>query len=266
MLDVKLICAIIFILVISITGWKVKSLTLGGAIGATIVGLSIYCGFSFQGLLLLGCFFGSSSLLSKFQGAKKSILMDILEKGDRRDIVQVMANGGVPAILSLIALIEQDIDQTILLGFCISIAAANADTWASEIGTLSQQKPRLLLTFKKVERGTSGAVTLLGTCAAFAGAALISVIAGLLFSLSMEELLMILVFGFLGNIIDTVLGQTIQIKYKCISCGKVTEKQYHCRKPGEKMTNYSFLNNDAVNFLSIFLSTFLGWALLSYYM
>jgi uncharacterized membrane protein len=104
---------------------------------------------------------------------------------------------------------------------------------------------------------------LLGTCAAIAGAAFICIIAGLMFSLSIVELFIILVFGFIGNIIDTLLGQTIQIKYKCLCCGKITEKHYHCRKQGEKITNYSFLNNDAVNFFSILFSTMLGWLILS---
>lgn len=258
MLEVESIVAILFILLISIAGYKLKSLTRSGAIGAIAVGLLIYSGFSLKGLLLLGCFFGSSSLLSKFQGHKKSNLQDMLEKGDRRDIVQVMANGGVPAILGLFYSTSQNIDQAILLGFCISIAAANADTWASEIGTLSRQKPRLLLTLKKVERGTSGAVSLLGTSAAFAGAAFISIIAGFLFSLSLFSMFIIISFGFIGNIIDTLLGQTIQIKYKCKICEKLTEKQNHCGERGIRNTKYSFLDNDAVNFLSIFLATFLG--------
>jgi uncharacterized membrane protein len=59
------------------------------------------------------------------------------------------------------------------------------------------------------------------------------------------------------------MGQTIQNKYKCSNCGKVTEKQVHCSKRGIKFAKYSFLNNDAVNFLSIAISTILGWIILS---
>jgi uncharacterized protein (TIGR00297 family) len=185
----------------------------------------------------------------------------MLEKGDRRDIVQVMANGSVPAILGLFQFIEPSVDQTLLLYFCISIAAANADTWASEIGTLSKRKPRLLLTLKKVERGTSGAVSTLGTSAALAGAAFISLVAGILFSIPFSFMLCIVIFGFIGNIFDTLLGQTLQVKYKCNVCEKITEKQVHCSIRGTKLTRYSFLNNDAVNFLSIAFATLLGFIL-----
>jgi len=263
MLDILLVVAVFFILVISFVGWKMKSLTGSGAIGAIVIGLSIYLGFSIQGLLLLGCFFVSSSLLSKFQSVKKSNLHDMLEKGDRRDIVQVLANGGVPAILSLVQATGQSFGQVVLLGFCISIAAANADTWASEIGTLSKQNPRLLLTFKKVERGTSGAVSLLGSFAAVVGSAFIAIGAGVLFSLSWYPIALVILFGFMGNLLDTLLGQTIQVKYICTVCGKLTEKQYHCHNRGLKMKKFSFLNNDGVNFLSIALATILGLIILS---
>ncbi|WP_299087917.1 DUF92 domain-containing protein [uncultured Metabacillus sp.] len=260
MLDARHILAVLFILVIAYGGLKVKSLTVSGAVGASIVGFLVYLGFSFQGLLLLGSFFASSSLLSKFQRSKKSSLEDMLVKGDRRDIIQVLANGGVPALLGLMQFSEQfSSEQTILLGFCSSIAAANADTWASEIGTLSKQEPRLLLTLKKVERGTSGAVSLLGTSAAVGGAAFISVVAWIMFSLPLFFTLLIIVFGFLGNLLDTLLGQTFQLKYKCIVCEKVTEKQNHCETLGIKQTKFSFLNNDAVNFLSIILSTLMAF-------
>ncbi|KKI88614.1 hypothetical protein WQ54_30950 [Bacillus sp. SA1-12] len=263
--EVRHIMAVLFILLIAYGGWKVKSLTISGAIGAFIVGFLVYLGFSFQGLLLLGSFFASSSLLSKFQRSKKLSLEDMLVKGDRRDIIQVLANGGVPALLGLLQYTDKIFsEQTLLLGFCISIAAANADTWASEIGTLSKQKPRLLLTLKKVERGTSGAVSILGTCAAIAGASFISIFAWFMFSLSLHLTVLIIAFGFLGNLIDTLLGQTFQLKYKCKVCGKITEKQYHCETSGIKQTKFSFLNNDAVNFLSIILSSLLAFILLSH--
>ncbi|OAS85075.1 MULTISPECIES: DUF92 domain-containing protein [Metabacillus] len=261
MLELELVWAFLFICLISYAGWKVNSLTVSGAIGAVCVGFLIYLGFSWQGLFVLGCFFSSSSFLSKYQSSKKSNLQDMLEKGDRRDIVQVMANGSVPAILGLFQFIEPSVDPTVLLCFCISIAAANADTWASEVGTLSKRKPRLLLTLKKVERGTSGAVSILGTSAALAGATFISIIAGILFSISFYFMLCIVIFGFIGNILDTLLGQTIQVKYKCNVCEKITEKQIHCSNSGTKLTKYSFLNNDAVNLLSIASATILGFIL-----
>ena len=257
----ELIVVCFIIAIASVMGWKAKSITKDGAIAAFIVGLLIYLGFSYQGLFLLGCFFCSSSFFSKYQNKRKRIAADILEKGEQRDIIQVFANGGVPAFLGFIYSFGFISQQTALVCFCISLAAANADTWASEIGTMSKKEPRLLLTMKKVPRGTSGAVSILGTTAAIGGALFIAFISYLLFSLSLVWVVYIALFGFLGNLLDTIIGQTVQVKYKCTYCGKITEKQNHCNFKGVKISKYSFLNNDAVNFISIILATSLGFLL-----
>jgi uncharacterized protein (TIGR00297 family) len=62
-------------------------------------------------------------------------------------------------------------------GFVAALAAANADTWATELGVLSRKEPRLLTTGQKVEKGTSGAVSGYGILAAVAGAAAIGLLA-----------------------------------------------------------------------------------------
>jgi len=257
-----LVFGIIFIICLSYAAWKSRTLTKSGMIGAMIVGSAILIGFSWKGLLILGCFFVTSSLWGKIKSNQKDSLQDLLKKQDQRDIVQVFANGGIPALIAILSLFDHSnlIDYSML--FSISLAAANSDTWASEIGTLSKSHPRMLLTFKKVERGTSGAVSLLGTFAALAGACFIAIVAVFLFDLSFMNLIMISVFGFLGNLFDTILGQTVQVKYKCRVCHKVTEKKIHCRFQGLKINSISFLDNDAVNILSIVLTTYLALLIL----
>ncbi|MDQ0231982.1 DUF92 domain-containing protein [Metabacillus malikii] len=254
---------IILIICVSYIAYKLKSLTLSGAITSVIVGFSIYLGFSYNGLLLLGCFFVSSSLFSKCKQERKSSALDIVNKGGQRDSLQVLANGGIPTLIALISIIELFSGHTLLAGFCISLAAATSDTWASEIGTLSKQKPRMLFTFKKVPRGTSGAISLLGTSAAIAGSFLISMLSSMLFSLPWNMFIGIFILGFLGNVLDTILGQTIQVKYKCEACGKITERKQHCRMEAKVCSRFPLLNNDAVNLISISIATIAGMVIYS---
>lgn len=257
-----MIFGILFILFLSYAAWKSRTLTKSGMIGAMIVGSAIFIGFSWKGLLLLGCFFVTSSMWGKIKSKQKDSLHDMLKKQDQRDIIQVFANGGIPAFIAIISLFDHSnlIEYTVL--FSISLAAANSDTWASEIGTLSKSNPRMLLTLRRVERGTSGAVSMLGTFAALAGACLIAIVSVFLFDLSLMNLVVISIFGFLGNIFDTILGQTVQVKYKCRVCHKVTEKKIHCQLQGLKTNLISFLDNDAVNILSIILATCLALLIL----
>ncbi|WP_285842984.1 DUF92 domain-containing protein [Metabacillus litoralis] len=244
---------------LSYRAWKMRSLSISGMIGAFVVGSAIFLGFSWKGLFLLGCFFVSSSLLSKVKAKQKSFLQEILPKGDQRDMMQVAANGGIPALIAVVYYFQGSNDTLYLLLFSISLAAANSDTWASEIGTLSKGRPRMFLTLKEVDRGTSGAVSLLGSFAGLVGAFFIGIMSGFVFSLSILDVLFVALFGFLGNIFDTVLGQTVQIKYKCKTCQKLTEKRIHCSKIGWKSKRYAFMNNDAVNFIAIVLTTILAF-------
>jgi len=68
-----------------------------------------------------------------------------------------------------------------ILLFLISVIAATADTWATEVGVLSKSAPRLILSFKKVPQGTSGGVSILGTVAAFSGALIVAILGLLIF-------------------------------------------------------------------------------------
>lgn len=233
--------------VVAIGGWFIRSLSLSGAIATIIVGTVVGMGFSWRGLILLGIFFVSSSAWSKIGKKKKQKLAEKVEKGGCRDYIQVFANGGVPALISLLSLLRPS--PLFLSLFIISIAAANADTWASEIGSLSKQPPRLLTNFKKVEAGTSGAVTLLGTAAAFFGAALI----GAAGALQWENIPVMTVafFGWLGSLFDTWFGAVWQAVYRCPICGMQTERKEHCGQKTVHIKGYRFINNDVVNVLSI---------------
>jgi uncharacterized protein (TIGR00297 family) len=138
-------------------------------------------------LLLLLAFFVSSSLLSK---------------PATRNERQVLANGGVAALAALAG------SWTAFAG---SLAAATADTWATEIGRRSRTPPRLFSNGMPVPAGTDGGITLLGTAGGIAGAGLI---AGLSFLLGQRTLLAIAAGGVAGMTLDSLLGATVQGKVR----------------------------------------------------
>lgn len=236
---------------VAIGGLFVRSLSISGAMATVLVGTIVGKAFSWKGMILLGVFFISSSVWSKIGKKRKKKLTEKVEKGERRDYIQVFANGGVAAFISLLAIFHPS--SLWLDLFIISIAAANADTWASEIGGLSRQAPRLLTNFKKVEAGTSGAVTLLGTIAAFLGAAFI----GAASAIQWKDISVITIafFGWLGSFFDTLFGAVWQAVYRCPACGLETERKEHCGQQTMHIKGCRFVNNDVVNALSIACST-----------
>lgn len=250
---------LLFILITALAGFYLKLLSISGSLAAFIIGIAVGWGFGLHGLLVLGFFFASSSLWSKFKGKQKVKVEDKHEKGSRRDWQQVAANGGMAAIASLLYLAYPS--SVWLMGFLISLSSANSDTWASEIGSLSKKPPLAIRTLKPAETGTSGAVSLLGTFAAMAGASAIALIAFLLFDVTPFEALFILAFGFAGNVIDSLMGAYLQAIYKCNVCGAEVEKLNHCGKKTSLSGGKRIADNDFVNFFACLASTVLGMLL-----
>lgn len=250
---------IVYTIIISFTviiGFFVHSLSKSGSLAAAGVGVSVALALEWKGLLVLGVFFVSSSFWSKYKRASKALFEEKHEKGSRRDWQQVMANGGIAALSCLVFYITDN--HLWVLAFGISIAASNSDTWASEIGALSKKHPLFIGNFKRVEKGTSGAISFIGTMASVGGALLIALLCHYLFNLSINEALLIFCAGFLGNVVDTLVGAYLQAVYRCKKCQSLTEKKIHCRRPTQLFRGVAMINNDVVNVFSNFISVLIG--------
>ena len=123
-------------------------------------------------------------------------------RGTARNERQVIANGGIAALAALAGN---------WLWFAGAIAAANADTWATEIGSHSRTPPRLITSWARVSAGTDGGMTLLGTAGGVAGAGFI---AGVSYVLGQRGLLVIATGGIVGMLLDSLLGATVQGKVR----------------------------------------------------
>nr|WP_054635445.1 DUF92 domain-containing protein [Thalassobacillus sp. C254] len=89
------------VLLFSILAYRLKALTRGGAAAALCIGILIALGFELAGLFILGLFFVTSTMWSKW---KRNGEDEINEKGGQRDAGQVLANGGTAAFFALLYL------------------------------------------------------------------------------------------------------------------------------------------------------------------
>lgn len=245
-----------FIIMTVCVGYFSRLLTLSGSITAAVVGIMTTIAFGLEGLILLGTFFGTSSFWSKFQRSQKKLAEERHAKGSQRDFSQVLANGGIASISSLLYILTND--PLWIFTFCVALASANSDTWASEVGTLSKKNPFSIRNFAIVQSGTSGAISMLGTIAGILGSLVIATISTVLFEFNPFLTLLIFLIGFLGNIFDTILGAYIQAVYECTICKAETEKEEHCSKVTTLKRGAKWCNNDVVNFLSSFLAVICG--------
>jgi uncharacterized protein (TIGR00297 family) len=221
--------------------WR-RALTLDGAVAAAGVGCATFArgGLPAAGALL--AFFGSSSALSRLGERRKQSMPLAQRKGARRDAWQVLANGGVATVCALVG------QRRGLVG---ALAAAGADTWATELGLLSRATPRLITTLRPVPAGTSGGVTLLGMLGSVGGALVVGTgYAGLGGGWSM--LGRAVIGGLGGALIDSLLGATLQASYWCPRCEALTEDSVHvnCGSKTQLRKGYVWMTNDTVNALA----------------
>lgn len=239
--------------------YRKRSLSKSGAVAAVLLGTALYAAGSVAWFGTLIVFFVSSTLLSRIRHRKKQEAEQHYEKGGRRDAGQVLANGGLPLIAVLAYAFTAHEGWWLL--FLGSLAAVNADTWATELGALSRRHPRSLLSGKPVPAGTSGGVTPLGLAASGAGGCVIGLAAFVLSlaggslpdgsELSIVSLLQIIlvsgIAGLLGSLLDSLLGATLQANYRCVVCGRLVERPRHCNEQAEHIRGFKWMRNDQVN-------------------
>ena len=237
--------------IVAVLAWRVGALSRSGMVAAIVTGGLIFGLGGLPWATLLLTFFISSSALSRAYKKQKAILAEKFSKGSQRDWGQVLANGGLGAALALAYALSRQ-PEWLWVAFAGSMAAVNADTWSTELGVLSLIPPRLITSGKRVERGTSGGITLTGSMAALGGAALVGFFA-ILFTPAPElltKLLVIILAGFVGALFDSILGATVQAIYWCPKCNKETERHpvHTCGSPTNQLRGLKWFNNDVVNF------------------
>ncbi len=205
-------------------------LTPDGLAAAAAVGAAVYWGLGVRGAVLLLAFFISGSVLTRLATGGPA----------RRTARQVAANGGVAAVAALFGA------WPVTAG---ALAAAAADTWATEIGTFSPVPPRLITTWMPVARGVSGGVTAFGTAGGVLGATALAALGHWLAPTPPSpHLALLAAAGVAGMLADSALGATVQGVYECGSCGARTETRGTvCHEPVRLIRGWRWLDNDGVN-------------------
>jgi len=162
--------------------------------------------------VLLVTFFGLGGLASKYRYEEKLERGIAQENEGARGGSNVLANSAAAlvAVVAYAASGEIGVDPLIAqFVFAGAVAAALADTFSSEFGGLFDS-PRLITTLEPVAPGTDGGVTWQGAVAGAAGSAVVAALTLLFFAFDPAWAASILAAGFLGMVIDSVLGATLE--------------------------------------------------------
>ena len=223
---------------------RMRALSTSGAFAGMVVGtIALTAGWSW-GILLVAHFITASALSKLGEKRKARRIGTVVEKGDRRDAKQVLANGGAYALAAIAYMVSHTHAwYAVAIG---ALSASAADTWATEIGTLAGHNPRSIVSGQPVPAGTSGGVSVIGTIASLGGALFIA--SGAAIARWPVPFTAVVLGGLAGAMADSMLGATLQTRRWCDVCSKPTERPVHnCGNPTRRTGGLRGFDNDAVN-------------------
>lgn len=224
---------VLVVAVLAVAANRKRLLNASGAFSAFVIGTTVIVTTNLLWLLMLMSLLVIAGVATRTKYEEKAARGTSEAREGVRRTRNVLANGLVP---TSIALFHGPIDALVGPGasslmFVGSIAAAAADTLASEFGGLSD-RTILITTGKRVPPGTDGGISLAGQVAALAGSFLVAGIGIVLMQLSrtlsappmppeisVGVLLAAGVAGFLGCQMDSLLGATLEVR------GKLTKEE-----------------------------------------
>lgn len=227
-------------LVLALVTWQLRSATPAGAATGGVLTASLM--YSTLGVppapwhtaLLPVLAVALLASLSTRLGREKKERLGAAEERNGRSAAQVAANLGTAALISSEFaqswasgsgwLAYLSLPAPLLVAGLATLAEAAADTVSSEIGQVLGGRPRMITTLRAVSPGTDGAISLAGSMAGIAAAAIVAALGTAALAGNTRMFAVSCAAGVFGLFFDSLLGAVIELR--------------------------GGLNNDAVNFLS----------------
>jgi uncharacterized protein (TIGR00297 family) len=222
-----------FLLLIAvIVTTKTRKLSNLGGVAAAIVATCIYIGTGFNGISLLALFFVLGVAATRWKRDEKRHIKVVEEHQEERNAKQVLANGGVAALLGIACTVFPEFEFVFYLMLACSLSAATADTLSSELGMVYGKRFYNILSWKADTRGENGVISIEGTLIGIAGSVLIAVLYAATSEWNIYTMMIVIVAGTIGNIADSILGATLE--------------------------RHNMIGNNAVNALNTFIAALVG--------
>ncbi len=205
-------CLISFLLALflSLITYKFGLLTRSGCVGAFAIGLCIGILGSvwWLALLILFALIGFAATLVGLSKKREKGLQE--GTNGERSYKNILGVAIPPLVFAIINGIFPGNEWMLSIAYISTISVAAADTAASELG-VKDPKVWMITTFKRVEPGTDGGISLTGTLISAAGALVVSLLGYLFIMHTLDAWFLVpALYGFIGCIADSYIGATIE--------------------------------------------------------
>lgn len=198
----RMLLALVITTAFAFVAWLARGVNAGGALAGSSIAFVLASRDLRMFWVLLLVF--AVTLLATRAGKSRKEQLHTAEAYRGRSAAQVMANLGVAA---LIVSLGPQIWPLLALS---ALAEAAADTSSSEIGMAFPGRTLLLTTWKPVEPGVDGGVSVKGTLAAILAASTIAAAALLMQLVSAHQAALILLAGVSGSLVDSLFGALME--------------------------------------------------------
>ena len=197
---------------LSLLAYRMDLLTKSGCISAAMMGVIVgICG-SLSWLILL-IVFTLMGFAATVIGLSKKREKGLQEGTHGERTYKNVLGVAIPCcVFAFINIITNDSHYYLMMiGYISTIAVAAADTTASELGT-KDPNVYLITTFKRVEPGTDGGISRFGTIVSLLASIVVTLIGWLVINQSLSDIFVLIPMaaGFIGCILDSVVGATLE--------------------------------------------------------
>jgi uncharacterized protein (TIGR00297 family) len=203
--------------VLALLGWLLGTVDVSGLIVGWLLGAIIVVGGGPAMYVALLVFFAIGAVTTKLGYNRKANEGLAQEGGGRRGAAHAFANVGVATICAIA--VWRGLGLVPLFMGVAALATAAADTAGSEIGQLIGRHTFLPLSFRRVQRGTEGAISIEGTLSGIVAAFLVGFAAtsmavhhlrpgftGAVVIDKSNTILVVTLCAFFGSYIESILG------------------------------------------------------------
>ncbi|WP_456421704.1 DUF92 domain-containing protein [Thermococcus sp.] len=194
--------------VLGLGSYRFKALDGKGALSASLLGFAVIELGGIYPFLALLTFVVLGVLATKYRYEEKRKKGVAQSNGGVRSWGNVLGNG--LAVVLFLILEKLSMMDTFWAATFSAIATVNGDTLASELGKIFGKRPRLITNLRPVKPGTNGAISLAGELFALLGIFMIALFALPLTVHKAQMLLAIVIGGFIGVNLDSIIGATLE--------------------------------------------------------